>query len=56
MPNFTLTFQLISFIIDGVMYSFGLVLARIQVEFEVTEEKTNWLSSLNTGFLFCSGK
>lgn len=46
---------LISFIIDGVMYSFGLVLTRIREEFGVTEEKTNWLSSLNTGFLFCSG-
>lgn len=37
------------------MYSFGLVLAEIKLEFNVTEEKTNWLNSLNTGFLFCSG-
>ncbi|RNA04810.1 monocarboxylate transporter 12-like [Brachionus plicatilis] len=45
----------ISFIIDGCMYSFGIVLPFIKDNFQETQEKINLLSSLNTGFLFCSG-
>jgi MCP family monocarboxylic acid transporter-like MFS transporter 12 len=37
------------------MYSFGLVLKQIKGEFQVEDSKANLLSSLNTGFLFCSG-
>lgn len=45
----------ISFILDGVMYSFGIILDEIKQELNVTDSVSNLLSSLNTGFLFCSG-
>ena len=45
----------ISFILDGAMYSFGIILDEIKEEFKVTDSISNLLSSLNTGFLFFSG-
>jgi MFS family permease len=47
--------QMISFVADGVMYSFGFILNGIKEHFNATQEVANLLSSLNTGFLFCSG-
>lgn len=44
-----------SFILDGVMYSFGLILSEIRQYTKVEEEQSNLLTALNTGFLFCSG-
>ena len=38
------------------MYSFGIILGDIKTSFGVSQEKANLLASLNTGFLFCSGK
>jgi hypothetical protein len=46
---------LISFILDGVMYSFGIILDEIKVDLNVRDELANLLSSFNTGLLFCSG-
>ena len=37
------------------MYSIGIILPDIKDYFKETQEKVNLLSSLNTGFLFCSG-
>lgn len=45
----------ISFMIDGIMYSFGLVLKEMKDHFGVSEADANLAVSLNTGFLFCSG-
>lgn len=45
----------VSFILDGVMYSFGIILDEIKKDFQVEDEVSNLLSSFNTGFLFCSG-
>jgi len=46
---------LVSFILDGLMYSWGIILQPIRVFYDATNERANLLSSLNTGFLFCSG-
>lgn len=46
----------ISFVLDGVMYSFGVILGEIKQTVDGVEEDVfNLLSSFNTGFLFCSG-
>ena len=45
-----------SFILDGIMYSFGLILEQIRKDTNSEDSTSNLLSSLNTGFLFCSGK
>lgn len=45
----------ISFLIDGIMYSFGLVIGPIKEHYELEDKVANSLTSLNTGFLFCSG-
>lgn len=45
----------ISFIVDGVMYSFGIVLPDIVTHYQVLQSDGNLLTSLYTGFLFCSG-
>jgi MFS family permease len=45
----------VSFILDGVMYSFGIILDEIKMNVAADESTVNLLSSLNTGFLFCSG-
>ena len=37
------------------MYSFGLILDGIKSDLQVPDEKANFLTSFNTGFLFCSG-
>ena len=38
------------------MYSIGIVLGDIKKHYGVSQEIVNLLPSLNTGFLFCSGK
>ena len=38
------------------MYSIGIVLGDIKKYYGVSQEIVNLLPSLNTGFLFCSGK
>jgi len=45
----------ISFILDGIMYSFGVILTPIKEHYGVANDVANLLSSFNTGFLFCSG-
>ncbi len=45
----------ISFILDGIMYSFGVILQPIKAHYDATNEIANLLSCFNTGFLFCSG-
>jgi len=45
----------VSFIIDGCMYSFGILLNDIREYYGVDQERANLISSLNTGFLFLSG-
>ena len=45
----------VSFILDGVMYSFGIILDEIKRNVAADEDTCNLLSSFNTGFLFCSG-
>ena len=45
----------ISFILDGCMYSFGILLDEIKTHYGVKQDITNLVSSLNTGFLFLSG-
>lgn len=47
--------KFISFILDGVMYSFGMILDGIKQDLNVRDEIANLLSSFNTGLLFCSG-
>lgn len=37
------------------MYSWGVILQPIRIFYDATNERANLLSSLNTGFLFCSG-
>ena len=37
------------------MYSWGVLLQPIRIYYGATNERANLLSSLNTGFLFCSG-
>jgi len=46
---------LISFILDGVMYSFGLIYNEIKSFYQAPDEIANLIISFNTGFLFCSG-
>lgn len=46
---------MVSFIVDGCMYSIGLILKDIREDYGVSQEIVNLLPSLNTGFLFCSG-
>lgn len=46
---------LISFILDGVMYSFGLIYNEIKAFYNVPNDISGWIISFNTGFLFCSG-
>lgn len=41
---------------DGVMYSFGIILDEIKRTTGEKEDICNLLSGLNTGFLFSSGK
>lgn len=45
----------VSFILDGVMYSFGIILDGIKASTGEKEDICNLLSGFNTGFLFCSG-
>ncbi|RNA16714.1 monocarboxylate transporter 12-like [Brachionus plicatilis] len=45
----------IAFMVAGCMYSIGIILPDIKDHFKETQEKINLLSSLNTGFFFCSG-
>ena len=45
----------ISFVLDGCMYSFGILLDEIKTYYGVAQDVTNLVSSLNTGFLFLSG-
>ncbi|RNA31634.1 monocarboxylate transporter 2-like [Brachionus plicatilis] len=45
----------ISFVMDGCMYSFGIVLDEIKNHYNATQEVANLIPSLNTGFLFLSG-
>ena len=53
--QYCLFVQFISFILDGIMYSFGLMVTKIKDHYEVDDAQANLLVSLNTGFLFCSG-
>lgn len=46
---------MISFILDGIMYSFSLILVEIQQHFEANDSVANMITGYNTGFLFCSG-
>lgn len=46
---------MISFIMDGCMYSFGIILNDIKRHFGVTQDVANVVQSLNVGFLFSSG-
>ncbi|CAF1034173.1 unnamed protein product [Brachionus calyciflorus] len=45
----------ISFILDGCMYSFGIILDEIKNHYGVAQEIANLITSFNTGFLFLSG-
>ena len=47
---------IISFILDGAMYSFGLFIDDIANQFVIPRSEANLLTSLYTGFLFLSGK
>jgi hypothetical protein len=38
------------------MYSFGIILAKIKVDFDASQGIVNLISALNTGFIFMSGK
>ena len=46
---------MVSFIVDGSMYSIGLILPHIRVNYDVAQDKVNLVNGLFTGFLFCSG-
>jgi predicted MFS family arabinose efflux permease len=46
---------IISFLIDGIMYTFGIILEPIGKDTESSDKITNLLSCLNSGFLFFSG-
>ncbi len=46
---------MISFIVDGCMYSFGMICPAIQAHFKITQEEVNLITSLYTGFMFLSG-
>jgi hypothetical protein len=48
--------KFVSFIIDGCLYSFGIILAKIKVDFDASQGIVNLISALNTGFIFMSGK
>lgn len=41
--------------LDGILYSFGLMLDEIQHHFKATELEANLVVGLNQVFLFCSG-
>lgn len=47
--------KLISFILDGCMYSFGIVMQDIKVHFNVSQEILNLVQSFNFGFSMLSG-
>lgn len=47
---------MISFIIDGVMYSYGIMLPPIARTYGVPTSKASLLISLYSGFMFLSGK
>jgi MFS family permease len=46
---------IISFIVDGVMYSFGILLPYIAEQYQIEQSQASLLTSLYTGFLFLSG-
>jgi len=46
---------LISFTLDGIMYSFGIIIKPLQSHYKANNEQTGLITSFNTGFLFCSG-
>ena len=48
-------FKFISFVLDGIMYSFGLLVQEIKEHYDADESSANLIISLNTGFLFLSG-
>jgi MCP family monocarboxylic acid transporter-like MFS transporter 14 len=48
-------FQFVSFICDGCMYSFGIILTHIKNDFNASQGLVNLISSFNTGFIFMSG-
>ena len=48
-------FKFISFVLDGIMYSFGLLVREIKEHYDADESSANLIISLNTGFLFLSG-
>lgn len=54
--EFFFLFKFVNFIMDGVMYSFGIILDEIKRTTQEKQEICNLLSGLNTGFLFSSGK
>lgn len=47
--------KFVSFILDGVTYSFGIILDEIKLATGEKEDICNLLSGLNTGFMFSSG-
>lgn len=46
---------MISFILDGVMYSFGNIYKEIKTFYGAPNDIAGLIYSFNTGFLFCSG-
>lgn len=46
---------MISFILDGVMYSFGNIYKEIKAFYGAPNDIAGLIYSFNTGFLFCSG-
>jgi hypothetical protein len=38
------------------MYSFGLIIAKIKLDFDASQNVVNLVSSFNTGFIFMSGE
>ena len=38
------------------MYSFGIIMAKIKVDFDASQGIVNLISALNTGFIFMSGR
>ena len=48
-------FKTISFILDGCMYGFGIILDEIKNHYKVTQDLANLISSLNLGISFMTG-
>ena len=48
--------KFVSFICDGCIYSIGMIIEKIKVDFDESQKNVSLISALNTGFLFMSGQ